>query len=140
MNPTKNFTCFRCGERGHVARYCRSPQRERESPTPTKREETDGEQLSSGRLYSIGCTGKNLCEYVGLDLDVTNEKRLYLLLDIGADVSLLKSKKLIGTVTLEPRDKVKIENVDGSVTETHGAIETRIKGRKYRSALYLPIG
>jgi hypothetical protein len=33
----KNFTCFRCGERGHVARYCRSPQREREGPTLAKR-------------------------------------------------------------------------------------------------------
>jgi hypothetical protein len=102
QDNTKNFTCFRCGERGHVARYCRSPQRERESPTPAKREEADREQPSSGRLYSTGCVGKNLRQYIGLDLDVTNENRLYLLLDSGTDVSLLKSKKLIGTVSFEP--------------------------------------
>lgn len=62
-----------------------------------------------------------------MDLDVTKENRLRLLLDSGADVSLLKSEKLIGTVTFEPREKRKIKSVDGSVTETHGAIETRIR-------------
>jgi hypothetical protein len=70
--------------------------------TAGKREETDGEQPSSGHLYSIGCAGKNLRQYIGLHLDVTNENRLYSLLDSGTDVSLLKSKKLIGTVTFEP--------------------------------------
>jgi hypothetical protein len=62
-----------------------------------------------------------------LDLDVTNKNRLYLLLDGGADVSLPKSKKLIRMVTFKPRDKVKIKSADGSVTETHGATETRIR-------------
>jgi len=41
-----------------------------------------------------------------LDLDVGNREELYLLVDSGADISLLKSRKLLGTAEFKPRDRV----------------------------------
>jgi hypothetical protein len=87
----------------------------------------NGKQPTSSRLYSIGCIGSNNGEYVSLNLDVSNESALLFLLDSGADVSLLKSKNLIGTVEYEPKDRIRVKSVDGSVIESHGSIDTRIR-------------
>ena len=50
-------------------------------------------------------------------------------MDSGADISLVKSYKLFGTAEFEPKDRVRVKSVDGSVVETHGSIETRIRER-----------
>jgi hypothetical protein len=55
---------------------------------------------------------------VELNLDVGNGCKLYLLVDSGADVSLLKSARLLGMPEFEPKDKIRIRSVEGSVTET----------------------
>jgi hypothetical protein len=47
--------------------------------------------------------------------------------DSGADISLVKSEKLLGTAEFEPRDRVRVKCIDGSILETHGSIETRIR-------------
>ena len=41
-----------------------------------------------------------------LDLDVGNGEKLNLLVDSDADISLLKSRKLLGTAEFEPTDGV----------------------------------
>jgi hypothetical protein len=46
---------------------------------------------------------------------VGNEDKLYLLVDSGADISLLKSQKLTGTAEFEPKEKVRVKSVEGSV-------------------------
>jgi hypothetical protein len=45
----------------------------------------------------------------------------------GADISLVKGRKLLGTAEFEPRDRVRVRSVDGSILETHGSIETQIR-------------
>ena len=55
-----------------------------------------------------------------------NGNKLYLLVDSGADISLLKSRNLLGSAEFEPKEKVRVKSVDGSVIETHGSIETKI--------------
>ena len=47
-------------------------------------------------------------------------------MDSGADISLVKSKKLLETAEFEPRDRERVKNIDGSMFETQGSIETRI--------------
>jgi len=47
--------------------------------------------------------------------------------DNGADISSVKSQKLLGTTEFEPRDRVQVKGVDGSTLETHGSIEARIQ-------------
>jgi len=55
-----------------------------------------------------------------LDLDVENGEKLHLLVDNGADIRLLKSRRLLGRAEFEARDRVRVKSVEGSVTETHG--------------------
>jgi hypothetical protein len=49
------------------------------------------------------------------------------MIDTGADISLLKGNKLIGTTEYDPEKKVKLKCVDGSSMETHGVVEARIE-------------
>ena len=78
-------------------------------------------------LCSVGCVNKESCDYVAMELDVGNGNKLYLLVDSGADISLLKSRNLLGSAEFEPKEKVRVKSVDGSVIETHGSIETKIR-------------
>ena len=52
---------------------------------------------------------------------------MYFLVDSGADISLVKSQRLIGTAEFEPKNRVRVKSVDGSILETHGSIETLIQ-------------
>ena len=58
-----------------------------------------------------------------LGLDVSGGRALYFLVDSGADISLVKSEKLLSTVEFEHRKRVRIRSVEGSVVETHGSVE-----------------
>ena len=49
------------------------------------------------------------------------------LIDTGADISLLKGNKLIGTTEYDPRSKVRVKCVDGSPIEMYGIVEARIE-------------
>ena len=49
------------------------------------------------------------------------------LIDTGADISLLKVDKLIGTTEYDPGRKVRVKCVVGSPIETHGVSEARIE-------------
>jgi predicted aspartyl protease len=59
-------------------------------------------------------------------MDVSRGRKLYFLVDSGADVSLVKSEKLLSEVEFEPRDRVRIKSMEGSVVETHGSVEAQI--------------
>ena len=53
-------------------------------------------------------------------------RQLYFLVDSGADINLVKSEKLLGTAEFEPRDRVRVKSVEGSMIETHGRLETQV--------------
>ena len=55
-----------------------------------------------------------------------NGEKLQLLVDIGADISLLKSRRLLETAEFEPRDRVRVKIIEDSVIETHGSTETKL--------------
>ena len=78
-------------------------------------------------LHSVGCEDREICDYVTLGLDVSKGGKLYFLVEGGSDISLVKSKKLLGTVEYEHKDRVRVKSIGGSIFETNGGIETRIK-------------
>ena len=99
-------TCFRCGEKGHIAGNCRKPPRRKESDENHRtsgKEVRRPEQPPDRLLYSVGCANKERCDYITLELDVSQGHKLYLLVDSGADISLVKSYKLLGAAELSAR-------------------------------------
>jgi len=58
---------------------------------------------------------------------VIQGRKLHFLVDGGADIGLVKSYKLLRTAEFEPKDRVRVRSVEGSVIETHGSIQTRIR-------------
>jgi len=67
-----------------------------------------------------------------LELDVSQGRKLHFLVDGRADISLVKSCKLLRTAEFEPKDRVRVKSVEGPVIETHGSIETGILEGKER--------
>jgi len=57
---------------------------------------------------------------------VGNSEKFHLLVDSRADISLLKSRRLLGTAEFEPRDRVRVKTVESSAIETQWSIETNI--------------
>ena len=47
-------------------------------------------------------------------------------MESGADFSLVKSEKLLGTAEFEPKDRVRVKSVEGSMIENHGSLETQV--------------
>ena len=87
---------------------------------------TAGEQPPDLLLYSVRCANKERCEYITLELDVSQGLMLHSLVDSLADIGLVKGYKLLGTAEFEPKDRVHAKNVGGSVIETPSNIETWI--------------
>jgi hypothetical protein len=61
-----------------------------------------------------------------LKIDVSQENELIFLIDTGADISLLKGNKLIGTTEYDPEGKVRVKCVDGSPIEIHGVLKAEV--------------
>jgi len=58
---------------------------------------------------------------------VNTGTKLYLLSDSKADICLLKSKNLLGRVKFEPKEKVRVKSVDGTIIETHGSLKATVR-------------
>jgi hypothetical protein len=57
-------------------------------------------------------------------MDISNGRQLLLLVDTGADVSLIKPDNLDNTREFDPDGKIKVKSVDGSITETFRTVKT----------------
>jgi hypothetical protein len=91
-----------------------------------KREPTVRRQPSNSQLHSIDCVNTDSGEFIKLTLDISKENELFFLLNTGADVSVINSKKLISTTEFEPQQKVRLKCVDGSIVETHGLVKAQV--------------
>jgi hypothetical protein len=140
-NREKNseMICYNCQGRGHIARHCRKPKERidkqvfrkdenRHNNRFGKRVATFGKQQpTDGPTYSVGCLGRENLQFLKLKIDASKEEGLLFLVDTGADVSLLKGNKLVGTTEFNPEGKIEVKCVDGSTIETHGIVEAKIR-------------
>ena len=85
------------------------------------------QQPTDSPFYTIGCIGQENHEFLRLKVDISKEDDLLFLIYTGADISLLKGTKLIGTTEYDAERKVKVKCVDGSPMETHGVLDARIE-------------
>jgi len=125
-------TCFQCSEKGHMAQNCQKPlqgtesnDNQRMSGNEVRR--TDSSHPTVSFLYSVGCVNREHSDYITLELDAKQGYKLHFLVDSRADISLVKSYKLLGTDEFEPKDRVSIKCVEGFIIETHSSIETWIQ-------------
>ena len=124
-----HLTCFRYGEKGHLASNCKKPPRRKETSDSRRTPGNESRRTESSRptVASVGCLNREKCDYAMLKLNIGKGDKLYFLVDSGVDISLVKSQKLLGTTEFEPRDRVRVKGVDGSTLETNGSIKARIQ-------------
>jgi hypothetical protein len=91
----KEVTCFNCGEKGHISRNCKRPRK------PQNREGNIGDCKSGNGDRSsvrnrttvssvrVGTVREDRYEYLELNVDISETGKLRLLVDTGADISLL---------------------------------------------------
>jgi hypothetical protein len=78
----------------------------------------------------------NKCDYVRFKLDISRDRELYFLLDTGADVSIIKCEKLIGSTEFEPQEKVKRKRIHCRNTRVS---KGKNYGRKYRDSIHISV-
>jgi hypothetical protein len=85
------------------------------------------QQPTDGPIYTVGCIEQANPAFVKLRVDISEEDELLYLIDTGANISLLKGNKLIGSTEYDPHKRVKVRCVDGFPMETHGVVKAKIE-------------
>jgi hypothetical protein len=99
----RQVTCFWCGEIGHIDRNCRKPLRKKVSDN-RRMSGNEVRWLDRSHLtVSVGCANRKRCDCITLELDVKQGCKLYFFVDNGTDISLVKSNKLLGQLSLKQR-------------------------------------
>ena len=88
-------------------------------------------------MNSISGGNRQKIECVRLQTDVSNGRELALLVDTGADISLLKPGNLYKTRRYVPDGKVRVRSVDGSIIETLGTVQTDVKADFFENTVYV---
>jgi hypothetical protein len=84
----------------------------------------DRNKPSIESVHIIGSGNRAATECISLLTDISNGRELSLLVDTGADVSLLKPDNLDNSRKIEADGRVKLKIVGGSIIETFGTVQT----------------
>ena len=95
----------------------------------------DRDKPSIGSVHAIGIGVRATTECVRFQMDMSNGRESWLLVDTGADISLIKTGNLDKTRKFDPDCRVKVKSVDVSIIETFGTVQTvvHVGLLKYRS-------
>jgi hypothetical protein len=131
----QEITCYNRQGKGHMARQCKEPKKRLERQELSKQgvsypgselRPSESSSRPTVRSYSVGRIAKQGQEFINLTVDMSNEELLFLI-DTGADISLLKADKLIGSTEVDPTRKVKVKCVNASPIERDGVVEASVK-------------
>jgi hypothetical protein len=110
-----------------MARQCNKPRQARRN-TPITEAKFEGrppdrEKPRIGSVNTLGCGNGVNTQYVRLRADISNGEELLLLVDTGADISILKPDKLDKTEPFDPEGRMKVKGVSGSSIQTLGTVQ-----------------
>jgi len=86
----------------------------------------DRSNPSVGSVNTVGCKNGTATECISMRSEISNGNELLLLVDTGADISLLKPDNLDKTKQYDPKGRVKVKGVSGSTIQTFGTVQTVI--------------
>jgi hypothetical protein len=92
-----------------------------------KREMSVGSQSADGQPCTIGCISENKHDRLKWEVDVSKTGKLHFLVDTDADISLIRSTKLLGDAVFDPNRKISVRGVDG-----YGVIEVGIQEGNFK--------
>jgi Zinc knuckle./Retroviral aspartyl protease. len=122
-----DIMCYNCGEVGHMAKEYRKPRHAKRN-TPLDERGVEGRppdtvNPGTGSANTIGSKNGTTTECVRMQSDISNGNKLPLLVDTGADVSLLKPDNFEKMWQFDPEGRVKVKSISGSTIQIKGAVQ-----------------
>ena len=104
--------CFKCKQKGHISTKC---------PTKNKK---NADEKKVGELHFFG---KKISKIVNLNIDLAIKGKLKLLVDTGADVSLIKANMIDAEATYNPENAITLQGINSNNIRSFGTVKCNVQ-------------
>ena len=109
---SKEIVCFQCKQKGHMSTKC---------PTKNKK---NADEKKVGELHFFG---KKISKIVNLNIDLAIKGKLKLLVDTGADVSLIKANMIDDEATYNPENAITLQGMNSNNIRSFGTVKCNVQ-------------